>query len=89
MKLIVQCFLYIDDKLETLEIKWFSEVKAYNHCSNPLQTLILLLINCHVCCTVMTTHKKLLNICLVSSDERELENIMNEQYTAAQAAHLS
>lgn len=37
----------------------------------------------------MTTHKKLLNICLVSSDEREFENIMNEQYTAAQAAHLS
>ena len=37
----------------------------------------------------MTTHKKLLNICLVSSDERELENIMNEQYTATQAAHLS
>ncbi|RMX39529.1 hypothetical protein pdam_00006116 [Pocillopora damicornis] len=28
---------------------------------------------------IMTTHKKLLNICLVSSDERELENIMNEQ----------
>lgn len=89
MKQIVQCFWYVDDKLETLEIKWFLEVKAYNYCSNPFQTLILLLINCQVCCTVMTTHKKLLNICLVSSDERELENIMNEQYTAAQAAHLS
>lgn len=35
------------------------------------------------------TYRKLLNICLVSSDERELEKVMNEQYTAAHAAHLS
>ena len=37
----------------------------------------------------LTTYKKLLNICLVSSDERELENVMKEQKTAAHAAHLS
>jgi len=37
----------------------------------------------------MYTYRKLLNICLVSSDERELEKVMNEQYTAAHAAHLS
>ena len=37
----------------------------------------------------LTTYKKLLNICLVSSDEREFENVMKEQKTAAHAAHLS
>ena len=35
------------------------------------------------------TYIKLLNICLVSSDDLEFANEMNAQYTAAHAAHLS
>ena len=34
------------------------------------------------------TYKKLLNICRASSDAREFAKLMNEQYTAAHAAHF-
>lgn len=34
------------------------------------------------------TYRKLLNICLASSDALAFAKLMKEQYTAAQAAHL-
>lgn len=38
---------------------------------------------------INTTNMKLLIICLVSSELREFAKLMNEQYTAIHAHHLS
>lgn len=59
---------------------------SFCHCIIKVTLIIIIIIKLK---GDLTTYKKLLNICLVSSDEREFENVMKEQKTAAHAAHLS
>ena len=49
---------------------------------------ILKILECFPYNFKLHTYKKLLNICRASSDAREFAKLMNEQYTAAHAAHF-
>ena len=57
--------------MNTLKL-WFADVHLWEATASKAFTVTGLL-------TYTCTHRKLLNICLVSSDERELEKVMKEQ----------